>query len=75
MDAQRADDREAIRAAIRLAVVLSAVAAVAAPVLDAVGDLSPTAFVLAVVVVGFATSWVRTGRIIAAPVSATARPG
>jgi hypothetical protein len=50
-------------AAIRLAIVLSTVASVIALGLDAVGDVSPTALVLTVIVVGFTMSWRRTGRI------------
>ena len=50
-------------AAIRLAVVLSTAAAVSAAVLDAIGAVSQTAMVLAVIVIGFTTSWIRTGQV------------
>jgi hypothetical protein len=50
-------------AAIRLAIVLSAIAAVVALGLDTVGGVPPAALVLAVIVVGFVTSWVQTDRI------------
>ena len=50
-------------AALRLAVVVSTVAALVAIALSSIGDVSPTLVVLTVIVVGFALSWVRTGRI------------
>jgi multisubunit Na+/H+ antiporter MnhC subunit len=46
-----------------LAVVFSTIATIVALGLDAVGDISPTAFILTVIVVGFVMSWVRTGRV------------
>ncbi len=49
-------------AAIRLACVLSAVAAVLALGWEALGDVSATPLVLAVIITGFVTSWVTTGR-------------
>jgi hypothetical protein len=48
--------------AIRLAFTLSAIAAATAWMLDSVAGLSQTAIVLTVIVVGFLTSWVRTGQ-------------
>ena len=59
MDIQRAT----FEVAVRLAVIFSAAAAALAMVLDASGDVSPVALVSAVVVVGFVTSWVVTGRV------------
>lgn len=50
-------------AAVRLAIVFSTIATAIALGLDAVGDVSPTALVLTVMIVGFVTSWVRTGRV------------
>jgi hypothetical protein len=50
-------------AAIRVAIVLSTIAVVVAWGLEAVGDVPRVALVLAVIVVGFAASWVQTGRI------------
>jgi hypothetical protein len=47
-----------------LAVVLSAAATVLALVLDAAGDVSAIGLALTVAVVGFATSWVVTGRAV-----------
>lgn len=52
--------------AIRLAIALSAAASVTALGLERLGLAQP-AIVLTVIVVGFATSWVRTGQIAAAP--------
>lgn len=63
--------RATFGAAIRLAIVLSAIAAAVALGLDAVGEVSRPAIVLTVIVVGFVTSWVETGR--AARSSAEAR--
>lgn len=48
---------------MRLAVAVSAVAAVVAVALTAFGDVSQTALVVAVIVIGFALSWVQTGRV------------
>lgn len=50
-------------AAVRLAMVFSAMAAIVALTLDAMGDVSAAGLVVAVMVVGFTTSWVQTGRI------------
>jgi len=50
-------------AAVRLALVFSIAAAMAAMALDVVGEVSTTRLVIAVVVIGFATSWVQTGRV------------
>ncbi len=55
--------RATFEVAVRLAVIFSAAAAALAMVLDASGDVSPVALVSAVVVVGFVTSWVVTGRV------------
>jgi hypothetical protein len=55
--------RATFEVAVRLAVMFSAAAAGLALVLDATGDVSPVAFVSAVVIVGFVTSWVVTGRV------------
>lgn len=49
------------KAAVRLAITLSVVGAVAAATLS--GVLSQTSIVLGVIVVGFVTSWVRTGQV------------
>ena len=50
-------------ATVRLALVYSAVAALAAMALHSVGGVSTPRLLVAVVVIGFATSWVQTGRI------------
>lgn len=50
-------------ATIRLAVVFSVIAAAVALALDAIGGVPPTVVVLAVIVVGFLTSWVLTDRV------------
>jgi hypothetical protein len=50
-------------ATIRLALVFSAVAAVIAIGLRAIGDVSTIRLVVAVAVIGFATSWVQSGRV------------
>lgn len=50
-------------AAVRLALIFSAVSALAAVALQSFGEVSTTRLVIAVAVVGFATSWVQTGRV------------
>lgn len=55
--------RATFGAAVRLAIVLSTVAAVLALGIDAVGNVSTTAMVTTVAVIGFVTSWVLTGRV------------
>jgi len=50
-------------AAVRLALVFSALAALVAVTLDLVGEVSTTRLVFTVAVIGFATSWVQTGRV------------
>lgn len=57
------DGRNSWWAAIRLAITLSVLATAAAIVLHTLGDVSQTAIVLGVIVVGFGTSWVQTGRL------------
>ena len=52
-------------AALRLAIVVSTAAAVAAMLLSSFGDVSQALVVVSVIVVGFALSWVQTGRILA----------
>lgn len=47
---------------LRLAVVISTIAAVIAVILTSVGDVSQTAIVVTVMVVGFVASWVQTSR-------------
>lgn len=49
---------------LRLALVVSSIAAIVAAGLHAVADVSTTAVVLTVIVVAFATSWVRSGRTL-----------
>lgn len=51
-------------AVVRLAVVVSAVAVAVALALSAFGDVSQTAIVIAVIVVGFIVSWIRSGRAL-----------
>ncbi len=48
---------------MRLAAVVSAVAAIVTLVLGSIGEVSATALVLTVIVVGFSASWVQTGRV------------
>jgi predicted GNAT superfamily acetyltransferase len=50
-------------AALRLAFVVSALAAIVAMTLSAAGDVPRGALVAAVMVIGFVTSWVQTGRV------------
>jgi hypothetical protein len=50
-------------AALRLAVVVSTVAALVTVLLSSVGEVSQTGAVIAVIIVGFALSWVQTGRV------------
>lgn len=61
-------------AAVRLAAMLSLVAAVVVLALDSLVDVSGGALVAAVTVVGFATSWVLTGRINRSQVVVADRP-
>lgn len=49
-------------AAFKLAAVVSAVAVAIALAVSAFGDVSQTAVVIGVIVVGFVISWVQTGR-------------
>jgi len=56
-------------AAIRLAAFLSVVAAVVVIALDSLVDLSAGAVVASVAGVGFATSWVVTGRLNERPIA------
>jgi hypothetical protein len=53
-------------AAVRLALLVSALAAAVTVALSAAGDVPRGALVLAVVLVGFAASWIQTGRIVRA---------
>jgi hypothetical protein len=54
--------RATFGAAFRLAIVLSTIAAAVALGLESIGEVSRPAIVLTVIVVGFVTSWVETGR-------------
>ncbi len=56
--------RATFEVAVRLAVIFSAAAAALALALDASGDVSPVALVSAVMIVGFVTSWIVTGRVV-----------
>jgi hypothetical protein len=49
-------------AAVRLAVIVSAIAVAVTLALTAFGDVSQTALVIAVIVVGFVVSWIHSGR-------------
>lgn len=49
-------------AAVRLAVIVSAIAVAVTLALAAFGDISQTALVIAVIVVGFVVSWIHSGR-------------
>jgi hypothetical protein len=60
-DARRVD-HVVWSASLRLALVFSLVAALAAVALASVAEVSAPALVLAVVAIGFATSWRQTGR-------------
>ena len=55
--------REMFVAAVRVALVLSLGAVMLAVAMQSVGELSVGRFVTAVAVVGFATSWLVTGRV------------
>ncbi len=61
MDVRRAT----FAVAVRLAIALSIGAATVAALLEAVGDVSRPSLVMSVIVVGFVTSWVHTGRAAA----------
>jgi VIT1/CCC1 family predicted Fe2+/Mn2+ transporter len=50
-------------AALRLAVVVSILGALIAIAASTVGDVAQAAIVIPVIVVGFAASWVQTGRV------------
>lgn len=50
-------------AALRLALIVSVVGAVIAIVASLAGDVAQAAIVIPVIVVGFAASWVQTGRV------------
>jgi len=50
-------------AALRLAVVVSILAALVAIIASMIGDVAQSAIVIPVIVVGFAASWVQTGRV------------
>ncbi len=65
--------RATLGAAVKLAIVLSTVAALLALGIDAVGDVSTTAMVATVAVVGFVSSWVLTGRVARATVPVAPR--
>lgn len=54
--------RDTFGAAVRLAFVLSTMAALATVLIDSIGDVSPTLLASVVAGVGFAASWVITGR-------------
>jgi hypothetical protein len=49
-------------AVLRLAMVISIIAALSAVALSAIGEVSQTAIVVTVMVVGFVASWVQTSR-------------
>ena len=57
------DRRTTWGAAIQLAITLSVLAAITAATLHSIGILSQPTIVLGVIVIGFVTSWVRTGRL------------
>jgi hypothetical protein len=50
-------------AALRLAVVVSVIGALIAVGASTLGDVSQAAIVIPVIVIGFAASWVQTGRV------------
>jgi hypothetical protein len=50
-------------AALRLAVIVSVLGAIIAIGASMAGDVSQAAIVIPVIVVGFAASWVQTGRV------------
>lgn len=50
-------------AALKLAFVMSTVAALVAVAVSSVGEVSPVAVVLPVIIVAFVASWVQTGRV------------
>jgi uncharacterized membrane protein len=47
---------------LRLAVIVSIIAAMIAVAATAIGDVSQTAIVITVMVIGFVASWVQTSR-------------
>jgi hypothetical protein len=56
-------------AAVKLALVASAVAAIFAIGVSTFGEVPHAAIVLPVIVVAFATSWIRTGRVREQPIT------
>jgi hypothetical protein len=50
-------------AALRLAVMVSVIGAAAAVAASMIGDVAQVAIVVPVIVIGFALSWVQTGRV------------
>jgi VIT1/CCC1 family predicted Fe2+/Mn2+ transporter len=50
-------------AALRLAVLVSLIGAVVAIAASMIGDVAQVAIVIPVVVIGFALSWIQTGRV------------
>jgi hypothetical protein len=56
-------DRDTWAALVKLAMTISIAAVIVAVVLSAAGGVPHAAIVLAVIVVGFSCSWVRTGRV------------
>lgn len=55
--------RATFEAAFRLALAISAVAVAMTLLLSAIGDVSTARMVMFVALVGFAASWVHTGRV------------
>lgn len=56
-------------AAVKLAIVASAVAVIFAIGMSSFGEVPHAAIVLPVIVVAFAASWIRTGRVREQPVA------
>ncbi len=59
--------------AVRLALVFSTVAALTAMALHSIGGVPTSRLLVAVVVIGFVTSWVQTGRVARAAATPTPR--
>jgi hypothetical protein len=56
-------DRDTWSAIVKFAMTISIAAVLGALVLSAAGDVPHAAIVLAVIVVAFSCSWIRTGRV------------
>lgn len=66
-------DRAMFGVALRIAALLSTSAVLLALLLETVGDVSRPRLIVSVALIGFATSWVMTGRVQRRPLPLTSR--